>query len=168
MLQQQCPRGVRPAATRRGAVKVQAVLTSISQKETNKNIERLKKLRLITAVKTPYLANGKFDLKAYDAHLETQIKAGVEGVIVGGTTGEGQLMSWDEHVSWQGASHLLPGSLVPALGQKQVPFQRQHINKIIWHLAGHAHRAHRQQLWRRAGRGRQHRQQQHRGGAARH
>ncbi len=23
---------------------------------------------------------------------------GVEGLIVGGTTGEGQLMSWDEHV----------------------------------------------------------------------
>lgn len=27
-----------------------------------------------------------------------QIEDGVEGVIVGGTTGEGQLMSWDEHI----------------------------------------------------------------------
>ena len=27
-----------------------------------------------------------------------QIAAGVEGLIVGGTTGEGQLMSWDEHI----------------------------------------------------------------------
>jgi 4-hydroxy-tetrahydrodipicolinate synthase len=53
---------------------------------------------LITAVKTPYLPNGKFDLRAYDAILEQQIKHGVEGVIVGGTTGEGQLMSWDEHI----------------------------------------------------------------------
>lgn len=55
--------------------------------------------RLITAVKTPYLPNGKFDLRAYDALLEHQIQHGVEGVIVGGTTGEGQLMGWDEHVS---------------------------------------------------------------------
>lgn len=27
-----------------------------------------------------------------------QIDNGVEGLIIGGTTGEGQLMSWDEHV----------------------------------------------------------------------
>ncbi|KAI3434535.1 hypothetical protein D9Q98_002608 [Chlorella vulgaris] len=58
----------------------------------------MKKLRLITAIKTPYLANGKFDLDAYDAIVEQQVQNGVEGLIVGGTTGEGQLMSWDEHV----------------------------------------------------------------------
>jgi 4-hydroxy-tetrahydrodipicolinate synthase len=44
------------------------------------------------------LANGKFDLQSYDAHVESQIAHGVEGLIVGGTTGEGQLMSWDEHI----------------------------------------------------------------------
>jgi hypothetical protein len=49
-------------------------------------------------VKTPYLPNGKFDLKAYDALLNHQIENGVGGVIVGGTTGEGHLMSWDEHI----------------------------------------------------------------------
>lgn len=27
-----------------------------------------------------------------------QIDNGVEGLIIGGTTGEGQLMSWDEHI----------------------------------------------------------------------
>lgn len=27
-----------------------------------------------------------------------QIENGVEGLIIGGTTGEGQLMSWDEHI----------------------------------------------------------------------
>ena len=32
------------------------------------------------------------------ATTTTQITAGVEAVVVGGTTGEGQLMSWDEHV----------------------------------------------------------------------
>lgn len=58
----------------------------------------LKKLRLVTAIKTPYLPNGKFDLNAYDALIDNQIQNGVEGVIVGGTTGEGHLMSWDEHI----------------------------------------------------------------------
>ena len=42
--------------------------------------------------------SGKFDLDCYDAFLDDQIKNGVQGVIVGGTTGEGQLMSWDEHI----------------------------------------------------------------------
>lgn len=55
-------------------------------------------MRLVTALKTPYLPNGKFDLEAFDNIVEQQIKHGVEGVIVGGTTGEGHLMSWDEHV----------------------------------------------------------------------
>eukprot|EP00798_Chlamydomonas_sp_ICE-L_P024710 gene24710-10348_t len=62
------------------------------------SVEAMRKLKLITAVKTPYLKNGKFDLPAYDRLVEDQIKNGVEGVIVGGTTGEGQLMSWDEHI----------------------------------------------------------------------
>ena len=53
---------------------------------------------MITAVKTPYTRSGRFDLAAYDALVEHQIRSGVEGLIVGGTTGEGQLMSWDEHV----------------------------------------------------------------------
>ncbi|CAK8542234.1 unnamed protein product [Lathyrus sativus] len=60
--------------------------------------EDIKCLRLITAIKTPYLPDGRFDLEAYDALVNTQIENGVEGVIVGGTTGEGQLMSWEEHI----------------------------------------------------------------------
>ncbi|KAI5067292.1 hypothetical protein GOP47_0017820 [Adiantum capillus-veneris] len=61
-------------------------------------VEDIKKLRLITAIKTPYLPDGRFDLEAFDGLIHMQIKNGVEGVIVGGTTGEGQLMSWDEHI----------------------------------------------------------------------
>ncbi|KAL6756611.1 dihydrodipicolinate synthase [Haematococcus lacustris] len=77
---------------------IQAVLATTSAKDIAINSDKLKKMRLITAVKTPYLPNGKFDLKAYDAILQQQLHHGVEGVIVGGTTGEGQLMSWDEHI----------------------------------------------------------------------
>lgn len=79
-------------------MQLQCILSPIAAQDNASNVERLKKLRLITAVKTPYTPNGKFDLPAYDALLANQIAAGVEGVIVGGTTGEGQLMSWDEHV----------------------------------------------------------------------
>ena len=55
-------------------------------------------LRLVTAIKTPYLPDGRIDLFCYDSLVEQQIAAGVEGLIVGGTTGEGHLMSWDEHI----------------------------------------------------------------------
>lgn len=60
--------------------------------------DEIKSLRLITAIKTPYLPDGRFDLEAYDALVNMQIEDGADGVIVGGTTGEGQLMSWDEHI----------------------------------------------------------------------
>ncbi|XP_054781265.1 4-hydroxy-tetrahydrodipicolinate synthase, chloroplastic isoform X2 [Prosopis cineraria] len=62
------------------------------------SVEDIKCLRLITAIKTPYLPDGRFDLEAYDDLVNMQIENGVEGIIVGGTTGEGQLMSWDEHI----------------------------------------------------------------------
>ena len=53
---------------------------------------------LITAVKTPYSANGEIDLATYDELVKQQIDAGVDGIIVGGTTGEGHLLSWEEHL----------------------------------------------------------------------
>lgn len=58
----------------------------------------MQQLRLITAAKTPYLPDGRFDLAAYDELVEQQIEHGVEGLVVGGTTGEGQLMNWEEHI----------------------------------------------------------------------
>ncbi|MDE3271071.1 4-hydroxy-tetrahydrodipicolinate synthase [Pseudoalteromonas sp. G4] len=62
------------------------------------NVVSIKKASLITAIKTPYLANGEIDLATYDELVEKQIAAGVDGIIVGGTTGEGQLMNWEEHL----------------------------------------------------------------------
>jgi len=62
------------------------------------SVEDIKKLRLMTAIKTPYRADGNIDLVAYDKHVEHQVANGVEGLIVGGTTGEGHLLSWDEHL----------------------------------------------------------------------
>jgi 4-hydroxy-tetrahydrodipicolinate synthase len=77
------------------------------------NAAGTKAARLITAIKTPYLSNGKIDIDAYDRHVASQIEHGVEGVIVGGTTGEGQLMLWDEHI-------MLIAHTVTAFGDKLI------------------------------------------------
>ena len=63
-----------------------------------RTLEQIKQASLITAIKTPYLANGEIDLAKYDELVEIQIAAGVDGIVVGGTTGEGQLMNWEEHL----------------------------------------------------------------------
>ena len=61
-------------------------------------MNKLKAASLITAIKTPYTAEGDLDLTTYDFLVQQQIKAGVDGIIVGGTTGEGHLLSWEEHL----------------------------------------------------------------------
>ena len=72
--------------------------TNSKMKSMTASVDEIKATRLITAIKTPYLPNGKVDFAAYDSLVEKQIECGAEGLIVGGTTGEGQLMSWDEHI----------------------------------------------------------------------
>jgi len=79
-------------------MRTRVLAPSTSAAEQASSISALKRLSLVTAVKTPYLPNGKFDLNAYDRIIDHQIQNGVGGVIVGGTTGEGHLMSWDEHI----------------------------------------------------------------------
>jgi len=61
-------------------------------------MKQLKAASLITAIKTPYTQNGDIDLTTYDALVAQQIAAGVDGIVVGGTTGEGHLLSWEEHL----------------------------------------------------------------------
>lgn len=61
-------------------------------------MQLLRSARVVTAIKTPYRSNGKFDLEAYDRMVALQIEHGTDGLIIGGTTGEGHLMSWDEHI----------------------------------------------------------------------
>ena len=62
------------------------------------NVQKIQSARLITAIKTPFKYDGKIDLKSFDNHAEKQLKFGVEGFVIGGTTGEGHLLSWDEHI----------------------------------------------------------------------
>lgn len=62
-------------------------------------IEQIKKSSLLTAIKTPYNNNGEIDFDTFDLLISRQIKAGVDGVIICGTTGEGHLLTWKEHLS---------------------------------------------------------------------
>ncbi len=62
------------------------------------NISQIRQKSLITAIKTPFDSKGKIDLVAFDYLVEQQIKHGVEGLIIGGTTGEGHLLDWQEHL----------------------------------------------------------------------
>ena len=61
-------------------------------------MDRFHSASLITAIKTPFNAQGNIDIESYDWLIEQQIGAGVEGIIVGGTTGEGHLLDWEEHL----------------------------------------------------------------------
>lgn len=79
----------------RASGNVADVVSSTSKKSVKQSLE---KAAVITAIKTPYLKSGLFDIEAFDAMVEEQISNGVEGLIIGGTTGEGHLMSWDEHI----------------------------------------------------------------------
>jgi 4-hydroxy-tetrahydrodipicolinate synthase len=61
-------------------------------------MKQLQSASLITAIKTPFNAKGNIDLPTYDRLVAEQIAAGVDGIVVGGTTGEGHLLSWEEHL----------------------------------------------------------------------
>ncbi|KAI3495280.1 hypothetical protein L1887_37547 [Cichorium endivia] len=87
-----------------------------SEVKNRTSTDDIKSLRLITAIKTPYLPDGRFDLEAYDALVNMQIEDGVDGVIVGGTTGEGQLMSWDEHIMLIGHTINCFGTSIKVIG----------------------------------------------------
>lgn len=62
------------------------------------NISQIRQKSLITAIKTPFNHNGNIDLKSFDKLVEKQIEFGVDGLIIGGTTGEGHLLNWEEHL----------------------------------------------------------------------
>lgn len=61
--------------------------------------DRILRASLITAIKTPYLRDGRIDFAAFDRLAERQVAAGVEGLVITGTTGEGHLMHWDEQLA---------------------------------------------------------------------
>ncbi len=61
-------------------------------------MKEIKSASLMTAIKTPFNDKGDIDFNIYDQLVAEQIKAGVDGIVVGGTTGEGHLLTWEEHL----------------------------------------------------------------------
>ena len=53
-------------------------------------------VRWLAAISTPFGADGEIDLGAFGAHLAWILERGLDGVFVGGTTGEGVLLDDDE------------------------------------------------------------------------
>ena len=66
-------------------------------KSKTKSVDEVKATRLITAIKTPYLPDGKVDLAMYDALVGSR-SGGHRRSHRGRHHGRGQLMSWDEHI----------------------------------------------------------------------
>jgi len=62
------------------------------------DIDHIRSKSLFTAIKTPFNCDGSIDWGRYDFLVEQQIRGGVDGLIVGGTTGEGHLLDWEEHL----------------------------------------------------------------------
>lgn len=52
-----------------------------------------------TALVTPFTQDGQIDWKAFDRLLDMQVKAGIDGIIISGTTGESPTLTVDEKVS---------------------------------------------------------------------
>lgn len=61
-------------------------------------MKKFKAASLMTAIKTPFNVKGEIDFNTYDQLVADQVKAGVDGIVVGGTTGEGHLLTWEEHL----------------------------------------------------------------------
>lgn len=55
-------------------------------------------MKLLAAITTPFGDDGGIDIDAFEAHLRWLAEAGLDGVFVGGTTGEGVLLEHDELV----------------------------------------------------------------------
>jgi len=52
--------------------------------------------RFLSAISTPFSASGEVDLAAFEAHVDWLREAGLDGVFLAGTTGEGVLLEDDE------------------------------------------------------------------------
>ena len=67
--------------------------------------------KVLAAITTPFGPEGALDLAAFEAHLRWLEEAGLDGVFVAGTTGEGVLLEPDEVEALAGRAAAAAGSL---------------------------------------------------------
>jgi len=68
-------------------------------------------VRVLAAITTPFGADGGLDLDAFEAHVRWLDEAGLDGMFVAGTTGEGVLLEHDEVEALAGRAAAAAGSL---------------------------------------------------------
>jgi 4-hydroxy-tetrahydrodipicolinate synthase len=68
-------------------------------------------LRALAAITTPFAADGSLDLDAFEAHVRWLEQAGLDGLFLGGTTGEGVLLEDEEVEALVGRAAPVAGSL---------------------------------------------------------
>ncbi len=94
-------------------------------------MKTIQSARLMTAIVTPYLENGEFDYETFDALVEQQIQHGVDGIIVGGTTGGGHLMEWEEQLTLIAHSVQRFGNRLIIVGNTSSNFTREALNATV-------------------------------------
>ena len=67
--------------------------------------------KVLAAITTPFGPDGALDLDAFEAHLRWLEEAGLDGVFVAGTTGEGVLLEHEEVEALAGRAAAAAGSL---------------------------------------------------------
>ncbi|PCJ49960.1 MAG: 4-hydroxy-tetrahydrodipicolinate synthase [Gammaproteobacteria bacterium] len=104
-------------------------------------MDKIRSASLITAIKTPYTIKGEIDLDRYDYLVEQQIAAGIDGIIVGGTTGEGHLLNWEEHLMLIAHSSNLYGEQLLIVGNSGSNNTREAIKATEYGFASGMHAA---------------------------
>ena len=74
-------------------------------------------MKLLAAITSPFGADGELDLDAFEAHLRWLGARGVDGVFVGGTTGEGVLLEADEVVRLVERAAAAPLRVIAQIGR---------------------------------------------------
>jgi 4-hydroxy-tetrahydrodipicolinate synthase len=77
--------------------------------------------RFLSAITTPFAADGAPDLDAFGAHLDWLAEAGLDGVFVAGTTGEGVLLEDDEIAALVERAVGSPLQVIAQVGRPSTP-----------------------------------------------
>ncbi len=82
----------------------------------------MRRLRgLVAATVTPMIDHGALDMRSFQAHVQDLLSAGIEGLFVAGTTGEGVLLDAEERVALIRAAVDVAGGRVPIVGLCSLP-----------------------------------------------
>jgi dihydrodipicolinate synthase/N-acetylneuraminate lyase len=82
----------------------------------------MRRLRgLVAATVTPMVDDGALDMRSFQAHVQDLLSAGIEGLFVAGTTGEGMLLDAEERLALIRAAVDIAGGRVPIVGLCSLP-----------------------------------------------